>query len=707
MGRPPAYIFVVRHGARLDAADKQWHLTSPTPYDPPLTYGGWQQTKQLGARIGSIIRERVLEDEAAEKQSLGSGVRPKRKRYKVALHSSPFLRCIQTSIAISAGLAQDPAPWGPSNSKSKPPVAGESTSPRSKPTVVTDVRDSESQAAKPNKSGPIRKSVLRLDAFLGEWLSPTYFELITPPPASVMMLAGAKADLLKREDYTSYPTFNSHAHSNSQGQLWSPVSRSIPVSPPGGGAADGFDDMAGLANSLSRSASLSSQDSRWTPGASSAKPGGYVAPVPHYAVSHNHPIPMGYVAHARDACVDIDYQWDSMREPLEWGDGGTFPEEWTEMHQRFRKGIQSLVDWYSSTENPTEMVTKTAAYNLNKSRGGNVACAEEDLDDVETETIVILVSHGAGCNALIGAITHRPVLMDVGMASLTMAVRKPVQDGAEDGMALPGNGHTKESIPVHRFYDLKLFADTDHLRSPAPTPTSSRSPSTANMVSGTRGRYANSFSTTLGNFSYTDGSASRSVSANDALSNLRRGSNTSPGTPRLAWMTNGTSGGGITVGSGVTSFATTRPSGLSRTPSIGLWSPITARGENAFEDDDEDDMLLNFSHEKHVSPANNSAHPAPNPSPLNLNTNTNPPPRIDREVELPPATTGSRLAEPFNGTAIASPISYLDSTEPAPLPSPGVGSGGLWGGEPRLPGEAERLRDHSSTKRRWTVTERG
>lgn len=35
----------------------------------------------------------------------------------------------------------------------------------------------------------------------------------------------------------------------------------------------------------------------------------------------------------------------------------------------------------------------------------------------------------------------------------------------------------------------------------------------------------------------------------------------------------------------------------------------------------------------------------------------------------------------------------------------GTGNGGLWGA-PRPPGEAERLRDFSSSKRRWTVTER-
>lgn len=47
-----------RHGARIDAVDKEWHLTSPTPYDPPLTYGGWIQGRALGARIASLLKAR-------------------------------------------------------------------------------------------------------------------------------------------------------------------------------------------------------------------------------------------------------------------------------------------------------------------------------------------------------------------------------------------------------------------------------------------------------------------------------------------------------------------------------------------------------------------------------------------------------------------------------------------------------------------------
>ncbi|KAJ4300112.1 hypothetical protein N0V88_002781 [Collariella sp. IMI 366227] len=413
MGRPPAYLFVVRHGYRLDAADKQWHLSSPTPYDPPLTYSGWQQAKSLGVRIASIIRDRAREEELAASRSGDSSAKRKRKRYEVVIHSSPFLRCIQTSIAISAGLAQD------------------------------------STSLDPSKSGPsstIRKSVLRLDAFLGEWLSPSYFEFITPPPESVMMLASAKADLLRREDYSHYPTFVSHHHSSSQGHLWSPA-----------GQSNGSGSLTSFSSSAPGASSNLGDPSQPTPI-------GYVSPVPHYAVSNNNTIPPGYVSHARDACVEIDYQWDSTRGAVDWGDGGEFPEEWASMHKRFRAGAQSLVDWYSTAEHPTRPVTRSIHHSP----------LDEDADDpdVEVEAIVILVSHGAGCNALIGAITHQPVLMDVGMASLTMAVHEPPTEISSprkwpDPRASSG---FRDTPPMHELYDLKLFANTEHLRSPAKPP---------------------------------------------------------------------------------------------------------------------------------------------------------------------------------------------------------------------------------------------
>ncbi|KAL2015651.1 hypothetical protein VTK56DRAFT_5050 [Thermocarpiscus australiensis] len=676
MGRPPAYLFVVRHGNRLDAADKQWHLSSPTPYDPPLTYSGWQQAKSVGVKIASIIRERVKEDELAACQNGDPSAKRKRKRYEVVLHSSPFLRCIQTAIAISAGLAQDSAPFEPTNCASgstQPSAQGT----RSRPTVVTDMRNTGSPAPGPDKPVGIRRSVLRLDAFLGEWLSPTYFELITPPPESVMMLASAKADLLRREDYTHYPSFSVHAHSNSQGQLWSPIARSSPVSLPNDGQSNRSGNLSSSTSSSPGSVSVSSQNNE-TSRSQRPEVTGYVSPVPHYAVSNNNTIPPGYVSHARDACVDVDYQWDSTRSPLDWGDGGTFPEEWIDMHKRLRAGIQSLVEWYSTAEHPTRPVSKTAA------RGSGQKSADPTLngeDDVETEAVVVLVSHGAGCNALIGAITHQPVLADVAMASLTMAVYNPSTENAEIGKhpnPCP-SGSSRHIPPVHELYDLKLFASTDHLRSPPQTPNSSRSPAVASMLSSVRGRHS-SFSSPQNGSPWSDRSGSRGSSANAALSSLRA----APPAPRPAFTLNT---GGITVGSGVTSFS--RPSNVGRTPMLGLWSPTSSRDE----EDDEDNMLLNFSHERPAASTNSpKVHNGSAPLPSELCSNGN--------------NMESQRSNDLGG--LTKGISSL-SAEPLPRPQPGqlgAGPGGLWGGGPRPPDEADRLRDHSASKRRWTVTER-
>ncbi|KAL2133375.1 hypothetical protein VTI74DRAFT_2463 [Chaetomium olivicolor] len=616
MGRPPAYLFVVRHGYRLDAADKQWHLSSPTPYDPPLTYSGWQQAKSLGVRIASIIRERVQEEELAASRNTDPSAKRKRKRYEVVLHSSPFLRCIQTSIAISAGLAQDSTPFGPA------------------------------------KSAPsIRKSVLRLDAFLGEWLSPSYFEFITPPPESVMMLASAKADLLRREDYSHYPNFVSHHHSNSQGQLWSPT-----------GQSNGFGLPAG--SSLRSGSSNQSSQKPQTPT-------GYVSPVPHYAVSNNNTIPPGYVSHARDACVDIDYQWDSTRGAVDWGDGGEFPEEWAAMHKRFRAGAQSLVDWYSTAEHPTRPVTKSV----------NRAPTDDDADepDVEIEAVVILVSHGAGCNALIGAITHQPVLMDVGMASLTMAVHKPLAESPSNRRWPEPRSPSgfRDTPPMHELYELKLFANSDHLRSPSGTPTSSRHPSMSSAMNFARGRhlsFSNSSSSSA-DFSWNEG-GSRNSSANAALSGLRREANNALRVPRLSFAvsTEGyttSGGGGTSLVSGSSSTGSGgRPSIFGR--GTGLWTPAASRDE---DDDDEDDMLPNFGNAAPKAAAN--------------------------------TLSSSIVVDGGGETSVRSIKTGEVSAERSPRPEPeqlGAGAGGLWGA-PRPPDDADLMRDMSSVKRRWTVTD--
>lgn len=187
----------------------------------------------------------------------------------------------------------------------------------------------------------------------------------------------------------------------------------------------------------------------------------YVAPTPRYAISPQEPIPYGYVGHARDACLDVDYRWDSMSSSLDWGDGGEYGEEWSAMHHRFRHGLAQMIAWYSTPSATTSPVTSSPK-------------APPDFD---TDTVLILVTHGAGCNALIGALTNQPVLLDVGMASLTLAVRK--NTWAASPPTIPPAFSTARASSLDtglsQLYTLRLTASTDHLRtisSPFPIPSS-------------------------------------------------------------------------------------------------------------------------------------------------------------------------------------------------------------------------------------------
>lgn len=205
----------------------------------------------------------------------------------------------------------------------------------------------------------------------------------------------------------------------------------------------------------------------------------YIPPTPTYAISSLDHIPVGYVAHARDACISVSYAWDSMRTPQSWGSGGEYGEEWSSMHRRFRNGLSKMIEWY---EEHGTAVNKTAAEMFVDSN-----------DEEETDTVVILVTHGAGCNALLGALTNQPVLLDVGMASLTMAIRKEGPTSTQErrrenedatissdtGLPAPRRNGRRGSIDlgISQDYEMKYTASTDHLRAGSnPLGSSSVSP---------------------------------------------------------------------------------------------------------------------------------------------------------------------------------------------------------------------------------------
>lgn len=564
-----------RHGARLDAADKQWHLTSPTPYDPPLSYGGWTQGRALGAQIARIIRAREDSlqgdgENSALIDSTSSSTKPlkchnlKPKKHKIIIHSSPFVRCVQTSIAISAGIAQI---YQPRTQKGRlPEPRSEADRLRSEgKTSVQLVNNRPSGQAISIRKPPLPKlsiATLRIDAFLGEWLSPDYYKDITPPPSSVMMVAGAKSDLLRPAEKIAGLDFPSTMKKGNFPGGWR--SNWDEPSIDDSSSKSGLNSRAILRRTLpyrSRShtdsqgdviSSKNHLDNVHLAAANSSNPVTYVPPTPAYALSPSDPIPTGYVAHARDACVEVDYRWDSMRAPYEWGDGGEYGEEWSSMHKRFRTGLQKMIRMY---EHPANHLAAEDA--------------PSNEDDENTEIVLILVTHGAGCNALIGALTNQPVLLDVGMASLTMAIRK---DGSKKEPALDSSSPIRQrrgsfENALADAYEIKMTASNEHLHigstslvSPSTSPSSHISP-----VSFPSSRHAN------GSVSLTNGlNIGEPFTAKAVTNGLHRGPLT---TSSLRWALNSSS----------------------LKSSSGLWeSPRTPASDAG--SDSNDDRIPNFGH---------------------------------------------------------------------------------------------------------------
>ena len=464
-----------------------------------MTYGGWTQSRALGARIASILQAREalteqhvpnghfrsssavsVDGSEEEKEATRSRRAPrgKKRKHKVILHTSPFLRCIQTSIAISAGIAQYQGLNGYERAKSQSRQRVMHSGPSHLHNADHGISAHLSSINEPDENldqtkyrlrrrrREFGKSDLRLDAFLGEWLSPDYYNDITPPPSSLLMIAGAKADLLRRGEPVE----------SSEGQVRvTPTYGSFPGGWGNGSVdseADGESEddgplskISSLSHALPMRDRASSHSNDGSPNRSricvlnrsntTGMPnrGGYLPPAPNYAISFKDVIPPGYVEHAREACVDIDFQWDSMRPPQEWGDGGDYGEEWSSMHKRFRKGLQNMIMWYRAHG------TSRA---VQDSEDGCVYL--EDDEDEDIDTVLILVTHGAGCNALVGALTNQPVLLDVGMASLTMAVRKDVTHGDTNTST---KRRSSVDLGISEDYDVRLLASTDHLRTGA------------------------------------------------------------------------------------------------------------------------------------------------------------------------------------------------------------------------------------------------
>lgn len=88
----PVKVIVVRHGERLDEADRQlWRKirTQETQHDPPLTDAGWDQATLAGRKIDALLR---------------SG------EFCVTVYSSPTARTLTTAAGILTALSNNCKP---------------------------------------------------------------------------------------------------------------------------------------------------------------------------------------------------------------------------------------------------------------------------------------------------------------------------------------------------------------------------------------------------------------------------------------------------------------------------------------------------------------------------------------------------------------------------------------------------------------------
>lgn len=455
---------------------------------------------------------------------------------------------------------------------------------------------------------PNPKSKLRVDAFLGEWLNPQYYEHITPPPPSALMVATAKGELMQNEHIDVYtPTVSSKSSTsnlwgggggkstNTQGAAddWSHVRDALP-------APTARRDRATSVNSGASSDTGSGRRSPFRPGhvlhsQPSTMPKfettAYIPPTPSYAVSSSDHIPRGYVAHARNSTVNVDYQWDSLRAPQNWGDGGKYGEEWTSMHKRFRRGLNHLIHWYNQND-PDDRNEDALGLEQAEHKG------DEEESEEEEDLVVVMITHGAGSNALIGAITEQPVLLDVGMASLTMAVKRddaPPLDSSSDyigspagstpaqspGSELPPNSSSQRrgsfNTGLSAMYEMKIIASTEHLRPGSDPSRASPSPflTRSGLASSESASRAPNSSSVMASWNFDD-DRTRHRTQSAALGSIRRPGNANSAAPHLT-QSGGMHRRATQPNTGTDHESLPTLSGASTPASGGLWTPPSGR----------------------------------------------------------------------------------------------------------------------------------
>lgn len=375
-------LFFLRHGARLDQQDFRWRSTAAAPYDTPLSARGVHQARRTGVEIARRSQSQTLRGERRGEQS-GEQRGGRRGGRMWVIHTSPFLRCVQTSLAVAQGLLDELA-----DAPSDPVQGGDATT----SAVGGDFGDGATDSNAADSAQRCKHRVkLRIDCGLGEWLTPDYYQDIQPPPPMPELVHSARyylRQVLARD------------LSSADGSAASQVGGHSEV---GGGGIGNDQSPAVLSD---RHDDIEQLTARY---------------------------------------VDIDWDYDSQQ----LGVGGEYGEEWPEMHDRFRRSLKKLL--FSGAAAVQDASLADSTQRARQADGAQVARPEDGHT-------AILVTHGAGCNALIGAVSGRPVLQDVGLCALSHAVLKQVSSMP---MSPTAGGVTK----VSDRYELLLAGDTDHLSS--------------------------------------------------------------------------------------------------------------------------------------------------------------------------------------------------------------------------------------------------
>ena len=428
-------------------------------------------------RIGSILHQfehhnfRVdppIQDSTTNRYFHGERCQIRdRRRLNVVMHSSPYLRCTQTAIAVSSGIVKA---YDESRCTNQP-----ETLCRSQQGVVEDSKRQEANASSSSSAAQslmessevyrkglsperlsskdkTRRIKLRLDTFLGEWLTADYFEHMYASPNAKHLLESAKADLLRGpesmgddsdntiDSVDTQETFTNYLlGDNSKRVIATNNISEEDFQPQGHAGGENFMrttfkkcDM-NLSTIFSAECGLDNVMERASPNRD--------------RLSRFNSIPRGVIDQARAASIEFDSQWDSTKEPLLCGNGGVLGEDWSSMHHRLTTGLHRLLSWY----------TNEGLHNLEPSE----ATYAPSIEEYESDEILIIVTHGAACNALIGAFKNQPVVVDVGTSSFTMFVRKDDVDGN------PLKYHvTSLTSPCNLsdIYNLELLAETQHLQ---------------------------------------------------------------------------------------------------------------------------------------------------------------------------------------------------------------------------------------------------